>query len=77
MREVTATRIARFHERIEDVDGIPLQVVENTAAAGDLILMHTLLLHAVPAAHLGTQPRFLLSTGIQEPYWQTGGHHES
>ena len=67
-----AARIARFHERVEDVDGIPLQVVENTASAGDLILMHSLLLHAVPAAHLGTQPRFLLSTGIQQPYWETG-----
>jgi hypothetical protein len=63
-----AGRIARFHERVESVDGIPLQVVENTASAGDVILMHTLLLHAVPAAHVGTQPRFLLSTGIQEPY---------
>ena len=64
-----AMRIARFHERAEVVDGIPLQVVENTASAGDVILMHTLLLHAVPAAHLGSQPRFLLSTGIQQPYW--------
>jgi hypothetical protein len=62
-------RIARFCERAETVDGIPLQVVENTAAAGDLILMHLLLLHAVPAAHVGTQPRFLLSTSVQEPYW--------
>ncbi|HTB64610.1 MAG TPA: hypothetical protein VK727_00175 [Steroidobacteraceae bacterium] len=65
-------RTARFHERAEVVDGIPLQVAENTACAGDLILMHTLLLHAVPTAHLGEQPRFLLSTGIQQPYWQTG-----
>ncbi len=67
-----AGRVARFHERVEEVDGIPLQVGENTASAGDMILMHTLLLHAVPAAHVGNQPRFLLSTGIQEPYWQTG-----
>jgi hypothetical protein len=47
-------------------------VVENTAAAGDMILMHSLLLHAIPAAHIGNQPRFVLSTGVQEPYWQTG-----
>ena len=33
-------RIARFHERIEVIDGIPLQVIENTASAGDVILMH-------------------------------------
>lgn len=66
----SAQRIARFHGRVEVVDDIPLQVVENTASAGDLIRMHTLLLHAVPAAHLGSQPRFLLSTGIQQPYWE-------
>lgn len=58
-------RIARFHQRVEEADGIPLQVLENTASAGDLILMHTLLLHAAaPAAHLGAQPRFLLNRDI-------------
>jgi hypothetical protein len=63
-------RIARFHERAEEVDGIPLQVIENTASAGDVILMHSLLLHAAePAAHLGTQPRFLLSRGFNDRYW--------
>ena len=63
-------RIARFHERVEEVEGIPLQVVENTASAGDVIVMHSLLLHAAaPAAHLGTQPRFLLSKGFHERYW--------
>jgi quinol monooxygenase YgiN len=68
----SAERIVRFHERVETVDGMPLQVVENTASAGDLILMHSLLLHAIPAAHVGTQPRFVLSTGIQDPYWESG-----
>lgn len=63
-------RIARFHETVEEVDGIPLQVVENTASAGDVILMHSLLLHAgAPAAHLGTRPRFLLNQDIHQPYW--------
>ena len=63
-------RIARFHERVEEVDGIPLQVIENTASAGDVILMHSLLLHAAaPAAHLGTQPRFLVNQDIHQPYW--------
>ena len=63
-------RIARFHECVEEVDGIPLQVIENTASAGDVILMHALLLHAgAPAAHLGTQPRFLLNQDILQPYW--------
>jgi hypothetical protein len=65
-----AARIARFHERVEEVDGIPLQVLENTASSGDVILMHSLLLHAgAPAAHLGTQPRFLVNQGICQPYW--------
>lgn len=63
-------RIARFHERIEEVDGIPLQVVENTASARDVILMHSLLLHAAaPVAHLGAQPRFLLNKDFHERYW--------
>src|SRR4051794_20760343 len=59
-----AARITRFHDQVEMVDDIPLQVVENTAAAGDVILMHPLLLHAPPAAHTGTQPRFLLNKDI-------------
>ncbi|MGC2332679.1 MAG: phytanoyl-CoA dioxygenase family protein [Candidatus Acidiferrales bacterium] len=66
----SGARIARFHERVEEVNGIPLQVIENTASAGDVILMHSLLLHAAaPAAHLGMQPRFLLSKDIVQPYW--------
>src|SRR5262249_43048169 len=62
-----AARILRFQERAEEVDGIPLQVIENTASAGDVILMHSLLLHAsAPVAHLGTQPRFLLNQDIHK-----------
>ena len=65
------SRIDRFQDRVEEVDGIPLQVVENTASAGDVILMHSLLLHAAaPAAHLGAQPRFLLNQDIPvNPLW--------
>jgi hypothetical protein len=59
-----AARIERFHERVEEVDGIPLQVLENTASAGDVILMHPLLLHAPPTTHLGSRPRFLLNRDI-------------
>jgi hypothetical protein len=59
-----AVRTARFHERVEEVDGIPLQVLENTAAAGDVLLMHPLLLHAPPTTHLGSAPRFLLNKDI-------------
>ena len=54
----------RFHERVEEIDGIPLQVLENTATAGDVILTHPLLLHAPPTTHLGGAPRFLLNKDI-------------
>jgi hypothetical protein len=59
-----AARIERFHELVEAVDGIPLQVLENTATAGDVILMHPLLLHATPTTNLGCTPRFLLNKDI-------------
>jgi hypothetical protein len=59
-----AARIERFHARVEEVDGIPLQVLENTAQAGDVMLMHPLLLHAPPTTHLGCTPRFLLNKDI-------------
>ena len=59
-----AGRIARFHASREEVDGIPLQVLENTASAGDVILMHPLLLHSLPVTHLGTRPRFLINKDI-------------
>ncbi len=50
-------------DTIEAVDGIPLRVVENTGAAGDVILLHPLVLH-VAARNTGTAPRFLLSGSI-------------
>jgi phytanoyl-CoA dioxygenase PhyH len=62
-------RIARFHDRVQEVDGIPLKVIENTASAGDVILMHSLLLHAPPAAHTGREPRFLLNKDIDMRYF--------
>jgi hypothetical protein len=56
-------RIARFMNHVEEVDGIPLQVVENTGAAGDVILLHPLTLH-VAAPNNGIAPRFLLSGAV-------------
>ena len=56
-------RIARFMDRAETVGDIPLQVVENTGAAGDVILLHPLVLH-VAAPNAGTEPRFLLSGAV-------------
>jgi len=57
------SRIDRFMNRVEEVDGIPLQVVENTGAAGDVILLHPLTLH-VAAPNNGVAPRFLLSGAV-------------
>jgi len=59
-------RVGRFMARAETHDGIPLQVVEMTGAAGDVLLLHPLLLH-VAAANNGRAPRFLLSGGIDLP----------
>lgn len=61
-------RIARFMARAEEVEGISLQVVENTGAAGDVILLHPLVLH-VAAPNTGAQPRFLLSGGVTTNGW--------
>lgn len=64
-------RIARFMARAEEHDGIPLQVVENTGTAGDVILLHPLVLH-VATSNNGERPRFLLSGGIDLPsMWTT------
>jgi ectoine hydroxylase-related dioxygenase (phytanoyl-CoA dioxygenase family) len=59
-------RAARFMGRAEDHDGIPLRVVENTGMAGDVILLHPLVLH-VATSNTGTAPRFLLSGGVDLP----------
>jgi hypothetical protein len=58
-------RFERFCQRVEEFDGIPLRVLENTSSAGDVILMHPLLLHAPPTTHLGSLPRLLLNKDIQ------------
>jgi hypothetical protein len=53
---------------VEEVDGVLLYILETSATAGDVILMHPLLLHAPPTAHLGSRPRLLLTrTSIVEP----------
>jgi hypothetical protein len=61
-------RIARFMARGEDADGVPLQVVETTGVAGDVIMLHPLVLH-VAAPNNAAEPRFLLSGGITTNSW--------
>jgi ectoine hydroxylase-related dioxygenase (phytanoyl-CoA dioxygenase family) len=64
-------RIARFMDRAEEADGIPLRVIENTGAAGDVILLHPLTLH-VAARNTAAEPRFLLSGGVTTDMWGWG-----
>jgi hypothetical protein len=60
---VHAARIARFMGGDEDVLGHPCQVVELTGSAGDLVLIHPLLLHTRPT-NAGAAPRFLLNKDL-------------
>jgi len=64
-------REARFIDRAEEHGGIALQVVENTGAAGDVILLHPLVLH-VATPNTSKAPRFLLSGGVDLPSMWTG-----
>ena len=61
-------RIERFMGRVEDLDGIPLQVVEATGNAGDVILVHPLVMH-VAAPNNAAQPRFMMSGGVTTDSW--------
>jgi len=59
-------RTARFIDGAENHGGVSLQVVENTGAAGDVILLHPLVLH-VATPNTSKEPRFLLSGGVDLP----------
>ena len=59
-------RVVRFMDHVEEHDGTPLQVVENTGAAGDVIVLHPLVLH-VATSNTSNAPRFLLSGGVDLP----------
>jgi hypothetical protein len=59
-------RVARFVDRDEEHGGIALRVVENIGVAGDVILLHPLVLH-VAATNTSDTPRFMLSGGIDLP----------
>jgi hypothetical protein len=64
-------RIARFFGRAEEAEGIPLQVVETVGQAGDVFLVHPLVMH-VAAPNNAAQPRFLLSGGVTTDGWGWG-----
>jgi hypothetical protein len=61
-------RVARFMGQTEDMCGVPLRVVENVGAAGDVLILHPLVLH-VAAPNALAEPRFLLSGGITTDQW--------
>jgi hypothetical protein len=61
-------RAARFMDRTEEAGGIPLRVVELTGHAGDVFLLHPLVLH-VAASNNASVPRFLLSGGTTTDMW--------
>jgi hypothetical protein len=64
-------RSARFMDRDETIDGVTLRVTETVGAAGDVFLVHPLVMH-VAAANEATAPRFLLSGGITTDMWGWG-----
>jgi hypothetical protein len=66
-----AARITRFMDGAEEVDGIALQVIEIAGAAGDVFLVHPLVLH-VAAPNNAEEPRFLLSGGMTTDMWGWG-----
>lgn len=62
-----AERIRRFTS-MEEIDGIPLRVVEAEGEAGDVILMHPLVMH-VAAPNNSAQPRMMISGGVTTDMW--------
>jgi hypothetical protein len=59
-----AERVARFVDREDEAWGLPVRVVELTGDAGDVVLIHPLVLHARPT-NAGTEPRFLLNKDLR------------
>ncbi|MBV9254667.1 MAG: phytanoyl-CoA dioxygenase family protein [Actinobacteria bacterium] len=57
-------RIEQFVDATTDVCGIAVRVVEMTGQAGDVVLMHPLLLHTRPT-NAGGQPRFLVNKDLR------------
>ena len=53
-------RVARFMVRGDEIDGVPVRVVELSGEAGDVFLVHPRTLHCRPT-NTGTEPRFMLS----------------
>jgi hypothetical protein len=63
-----AQRVERFMDRVEDHDGIALQIVEACGEAGDVFLLHPLTMHAA-SPNTGSAPRLMLSGGVTMDKW--------
>lgn len=56
--DLTPDRPARFMHTDHRIDGVDVRVVELTGNAGDVVLMHSWLLHSF-APNCGSGPRFM------------------
>ncbi|HEU4650365.1 MAG TPA: phytanoyl-CoA dioxygenase family protein [Croceibacterium sp.] len=63
-----SARIARFLRREEHEDGLTLYVAELIGRAGDVFVMHPLVMHAA-APNSGAEPRFMVSGGVTTDLW--------
>ncbi len=59
-RDEKADRVQRFMRAGTTIDKVQVRVVEMTGEAGDVILVHPMMLHA-PAMNCSTVPRMVLS----------------
>jgi len=59
-RDEKADRVRRFMTEGTTVDGVKVRVVEMIGEAGDVLLVHPMMLHA-PAMNCSSVPRFVLS----------------
>ena len=63
--EADAGRAARFMQEGSELRGVPVRVAEMTGHAGDLLLWHPNLLHALSPANCREAPRLVVSVTIQ------------
>jgi ectoine hydroxylase-related dioxygenase (phytanoyl-CoA dioxygenase family) len=57
-------REARFMHEGSELRGVPVRVAEMTGEAGDILLWHPNLLHALSPANCRNAPRLVLSVTI-------------
>ena len=63
--EAEPGRVTRFMHEGSELRGVPLRVAEMTGEAGDILLWHPNLLHALSPANCRNAPRLVLSVTIE------------